>query len=228
MLMYIVSMNLVFSGISSLVGLFINYSNTQAVFVLSQMLGLSVLGLLIGYYWRRSGLFKNKMFIVGNLIHCIIIPLFSISTSIFLILDTLIQAVLLIYFWKKVMNRKDRRDNFAFIERVISIIILNVIVMVSWPVVVITIISTLLFICLLMTIFLYYKGIRKHQHVKRTHQKSSSNRPMVIAPLGTTNISSANFVLPSNNTLITELDEKIPHYLAGAQSPTIIYEHDME
>lgn len=158
---YAVSMNLLFDGFSSLVGLFVNYDNTRALFVISQMLGLVVLGLLGWYYSKTKNLLKKKLFMIGDFIFCFTVPLFPVSTSIFLILTAVIQITLIMYYWKKVMKKTDKRNWIQLIERIINVIILNVIVMVQNSMAVIMITSILLFACLLMTLYLYYIGIKK-------------------------------------------------------------------
>lgn len=160
-MVFTTSLNIGFSAFSSLVGLFLNHSNSNVMFIVSQMIGLVVLGGLVWYYSKRAELFKTKLFIVGDFIHCITIPLFSISLSIFLIIDTVLSVAIVIYYWKKVMKKRSRKDWCILVERIIGILLLNIIVMVSSSIAMILVVSILLFICLLMTIFMYYLGIKK-------------------------------------------------------------------
>jgi branched-subunit amino acid ABC-type transport system permease component len=109
------------------VSLFINTQNISLLFIISQLLGLFAIGLLVFFFIvQRKNFTRYKMFLATSFAFCILIPFFSKSFPISLVLLNISMIVIIVASYK---NRKksDKRTKPLLLGRLLFLIMMNVV-----------------------------------------------------------------------------------------------------
>lgn len=159
--MYFSCINLFFASWSSFVGLWLNPSNTEPVFVLSQLLGLVAGSLVVIYFYRnRKRTLKEGLFAIASGVNCLLYPFFCLSKPITLILVVFFQGLLILYFCKNFYS-KEGRHRCMVLLRCSVLVMLSLVVMVDSSTALIYTLSIILFADVMAVLFVYYRTFRR-------------------------------------------------------------------
>jgi hypothetical protein len=113
---------------SSFISCFLNYNMKDPIFISSQLSSIIILVVIIYFYYNQShNLMKYKFFFISNLVSCIIIPFFNISYSFCMIINNIIQIGLIIYYYKFIRKKSDKRTKSILFLRICNIVVFNTI-----------------------------------------------------------------------------------------------------
>jgi hypothetical protein len=104
---------------------------------------------------------KYKFFFISNLVNCLIIPFFNLSFAFGMMINNVIQIGLIIYYYRFIRKKSDKRTKSILSLRISNLIIFNTIFLCDQLSVsiVILVITLLLLLNLISIIHIYYRGI---------------------------------------------------------------------